>query len=154
MASETINLSIFVDMDRVIFRINKTDLFVPYAQTFIMASHLQLFCKRSKALIHEKESWVVLTDASNVEIQDYDTVTPYPQVKGKFDWEFRIDSELIWLRLADFITSFHFSEGLKLSHLIRMAGRKAKQWAGDTSTMKTAAGMLTDAEENYRLGIN
>jgi len=154
MSSETIDFSIFVDMDRVVFRIDRTDFFIPYAQVFKMAQHLQLYGKRSKALIHEKESWVTITDAGNTEVQDYSTVKPYTQVKGRFDWEFRTDSELIWFKLGDFITSFHFVAGLQLAHLIRMAGRKAKKWAGDTSTMKTAAGMLTDAEENYRLGLH
>ena len=154
MSSETIDFSIFVDMDRVVFRINRTDFFVPYAQVFKMAQHLAIYGKRAKSIIHESESWVTLLDANNTDVRDYNTVKPYTQVKGKFDWEFRYDSELIYFRLKDFITSFHFSDGLRLSHLIRMAGRKAKKWAGDTSTMKTAAGMLTDAEENYKLGIH
>lgn len=154
MSSEDVDFEIFVNMDRVVFRINRTDFFVPYAQVFKMALQLQLNCKRSKSIIHENESWVALTDADNLEVRDYSTVTPYSQVKGKFDWEFRTDSELVYFRLKDFITSFHFVAGLKLSHLIRLAGKTAKSWAGDTSTMKTAAGILTDAEENYRLGIH
>ena len=140
-------------MDRVVFRINKTDFFVPYAQVFKMALHMQLLCKRAKSIIHERESWVELTDADNIEIQDYSTVKPYSQVKGKFDWEFRHDSELIYFRLKDFVTSFHFVVGLKLSHQIRIAGKKAKAWAGDLNPVRTSAGILTDAEENYKLGI-
>jgi len=154
MSSETVDFEVFTDMDRVVFRINKTDWFIPYAQVFKMALQLQLNCKRSKAIIHESESWVTLTDADNLEVREYNTVTPYPQVKGKFDWEFRTDSELIYLRLKDFITSFHFVAGLQLSHLIRIAAKQAKKWAGDTSSMRTAAGILTDAEENYKLGLH
>ena len=154
MSSETVDFSVFTDMDRVVFRIGRKDFFVPYAQVFKMALQLQLNCKRSKAIIHENESWVTLTDAENMEVQDYDTVKPYTQIKGKFDWEFRTDSELVYLRLGDFITSFHFVAGLQLSHLIRIAAKVAKKWAGDTSTMKTAAGIFTDAEENYRLGLH
>lgn len=154
MAAETVGFEIFVHMDRVVFRIDKTDFFVPYAQVFKMALQMQLCCKRSKAIIHETESWVELTDADNIEVREYSTVKPYSQVKGKFDWEFRTDSELIYLRLKDFITSFHFVDGLKLSHMIRMAGKKAKAWAGDLSPIRTSAGILTDAEENYKLGLH
>lgn len=154
MSAETVDFSVFTDMDRVVFRIDKTDFFVPYAQVFKMALQLQLISKRSKAIIHETESWVTLTDADNIEIRDYNTVKPYTKIKGKFDWEFRTDSELIYFRLKDFITSFHFVGGLQLAHMIRIAGKQAKAWAGDTSKMKTAAGILTDAEENYKLGLH
>ena len=71
MSSETVDFEVFVDMDRVVFRIEKTDFFVPYAQVFKMALQLQLNCKRSKSIIHENESWVTLTDAENLEVRDH-----------------------------------------------------------------------------------
>lgn len=153
MSTETVQFSVLTDMDRVVFRINRRDFFIPYAQVFRMAQCLQIICKRSKQLIHEREHWAKLANTGGIEIPDYNTVTPYSQVKGKFNWEFRIESELIHFQLGDYHTSFHFAAGLQLSFMIRIAGRKAKAWAGDLGKTKIAVGMLTDAEENYRLGI-
>lgn len=153
MTSETVDFSIFVDMDRVVFRINRKDFFVPYNQVFKMALQLQVVAKYSKTLTHEHETWIKLTNAEAIDIQEYSSVKSYPQVKGRYDWKFDIDSELVHFYLADYHTSFHFAAALQLSFLIRLAGRKAKAWAGDFNKVKTAAAMLTDAEENYKLGI-
>lgn len=40
-----------------------------------------------------------------------------------------------------------------LSNAIRRAARRAKAWAGDTTSLQTCQGILTDAEEDYKLGV-
>lgn len=51
------------------------------------------------------------------------------------------------------VTELGYEDGLKLSVLIRQAARRAKAWAGDTSTQSGVYGMLTSAEDDYRLGL-
>ena len=40
-----------------------------------------------------------------------------------------------------------------LSTAIRRAARRAKAWAGDSSSDQNCQGIATDAEEDYRLGV-
>jgi hypothetical protein len=41
----------------------------------------------------------------------------------------------------------------KMGSELRRAGRRAKAWAGDSSKISNCTGILTDAEEDYRLGV-
>ncbi len=46
-----------------------------------------------------------------------------------------------------------YEDALKLHAKIRIEARRAKAWAGDTSTTSRLLGMVTDAEEDDRLGL-
>ena len=70
----------------------------------------------------------------------------------KFAWAVSVDSEQVYLILAEHQIGFHFETALKLSGWLRLAGKKAKQQAGDRSRSMVAIGNLTDAERNYKYG--
>lgn len=46
-----------------------------------------------------------------------------------------------------------YETAVKLGHAIRRASRRAKAWAGDTAKHSRMMGILTDAEQDYKLGI-
>lgn len=148
------NAAVYTEEDRVILRIDSVDIFFPYAQVFKIAQNIRLACKGAKAMVHESARWDEIAKDDNIEVQDYSATKPGRQIKGKFDWQINMNSELIYLCFGDLKAGMHFSDALKLSEWMRAGGRKAKRWAGDTSAHKNAMGTLTNAEENYRLGIS
>jgi hypothetical protein len=46
-----------------------------------------------------------------------------------------------------------YEDGIRLHQMIRRAGRRAKAWAGDPGKGRTMLANLTNAEDDYRLGI-
>lgn len=148
------NMAVFTDMDRVVFRIHRNDIFIPYATVFLIAQAVRIACKQIKGLIHENERWNELATDDNIEIQNYADVRPGRQIRGKFGYKIQCDGERVILTLGDLTTGIHFVDALKISQWLRAGGKKAKLYAGDTSKHLNALGMLTDAEENYKLGIN
>ncbi len=46
-----------------------------------------------------------------------------------------------------------YEDGIKLHQRIRRAGRRAKAWAGESGKGRRMLSMMTDAEENYKLGL-
>jgi len=69
-----------------------------------------------------------------------------------FEWRIDIDFEKVYLVLGDHLLESHFSEGLKIAHWLRLAGKQAKNAVGDKSLGLTVTGVLSDAETNYRYG--
>jgi hypothetical protein len=47
-----------------------------------------------------------------------------------------------------------YEDGIKLHQMIRRAGRRAKAWAGDDRKGRTMLANMTDAEEDYKLGLS
>lgn len=47
----------------------------------------------------------------------------------------------------------HYEDAIKWHHQLRLEARRAKAWAGDSSKQRRLTGHITDAEEDYRLGI-
>ena len=56
------------------------------------------------------------------------------------------------VRLGEVTARWEAPATLTIAGWIREGGRQAKRWAGDTSKTLRLAGILTDAEENRRLG--
>ena len=46
-----------------------------------------------------------------------------------------------------------YETAVKLGHAIRRAARRAKAWAGDRSSYSSCLGNLTNAEDDYKLGL-
>ncbi len=46
-----------------------------------------------------------------------------------------------------------YEDGIRLHNMIRRAGRRAKAWAGEGGRGRRMLSNLTDAEDDYRLGL-
>jgi hypothetical protein len=60
---------------------------------------------------------------------------------------------LVHIEFDGMAMELDYEAAVKLGHDIRRAGRRAKAWAGDRSKYSAMLGLLTDAEDDYRLGI-
>ncbi len=66
-------------------------------------------------------------------------------------WDVWTEGQLVCVRLKEVIARWEAPAALTIAGWIRVAGRQAKHWAGDTSRTRRFAGILTDANENARL---
>jgi hypothetical protein len=68
-------------------------------------------------------------------------------------WAVRVNPPLVELLFDGAGEQMDYETAVKLGHAIRRASRRAKAWAGDRSSYSSMLGFLTDAEEDYRLGL-
>lgn len=127
---------------------------VAYQTAFDIAHRLRLAAK--SAARHDRAPASFWTD---VNIEDLDDC---PRTHRGFrrsneipttQFEVRHKGAEVCLIFGDSAEIFGYEDAIKLHQMIRRAGRRAKAWAGDTSTQRTMLANLTDGEENYRLGL-
>ena len=68
-------------------------------------------------------------------------------------WEIKANPPLVALFFDGIGREMDYELGIKLHQMIRRAGRRAKAWGGDTSGNVRMLGNLTNAEDDYRLGL-
>jgi hypothetical protein len=61
--------------------------------------------------------------------------------------------ELVRLKFGNQLIDMHYSDALQFSQWMRLNAKEAKRESGDRSRVVQMAGILSDAEENYRKGI-
>ena len=70
------------------------------------------------------------------------------------NWSVDVQAGLVALTLDSLSVEFDYETAIKFHQIIRRAGRRAKAWAGDRANISRCLGNLTDAEEDYKLGLN
>lgn len=143
--------------DRVLINIGNLQVDMPYASSFKIAQGLRLASK--DAMRYAKEdphTWSTIAALNDMP----EETTPYQvskknqvTIRKNYNWAVGYEGENIKIKFGNIIFKFHFVVALKMSEWIRIAGREAKSWAGDGSKSMIAFGILSDAEENYRLGV-
>jgi len=63
-------------------------------------------------------------------------------------WSVAFERNLVVFTFDQTIIKMHFGNAFEMYGLIRLAGKNAKNWAGDTSRQWTTKATLTDAEQN------
>lgn len=148
------HLALFTDMDHVVLRIGNVDVFMTYASARNIGQGMRVGSRRAAAVSHEKESWTTMQVDDNIEIRDYATTIARKQIKQKIEWRIWRDSEALHLLLnKELEVALHFNDAIKLAASLMDAAKICKLWAGDSSSGFHALAMLTDAEENYKLGL-
>jgi hypothetical protein len=151
--------SIYVDtrQDRVVLRVRRLEVEMPYATSFKLAQGLRLASKDAmryaKEDVNNWQDFAALSDM-NKRVWPY-IAHPERRVtlhKG-VDWRAGWEGENVKIQFGDQLLKCHFTAALKISEWLREAGRQSKAWAGDSSRSIHAAGVLSDAENNYRLGV-
>ncbi len=147
------NVSVETDNDRVIFTVDRTAFPMPYAVAFRLAAGVKLACKQAMRITKESLANAEAYTKSDFEVAVNEVSLvrrnlPVP----RFEWSCEYQGEMVYVWFGDVEIGFHFSDGLKIAQWIRLGGTQAKRWAGDTSKAIHAAGILTNAEDNYKYG--
>jgi hypothetical protein len=148
-----INIRVFAAYDRVAVRFGNTDVLIPYAIASKMAQAIRLAGKRLKRVGKEQAAWIEIADDCNLEVDDYFRFDPAPHVLQRFNWAVEVEGENVSLVFNEHAITTHYSSMLQISQWIRKAVKKVKAEVGDNSRNWSAMGNLTDAEENYKLGV-
>lgn len=129
---------------------------MPYAQAFKIAASMRVGARRLMQMSGEKHSdWF---ERSRLDFysksQEVSEALRQTRTK-KYDWRLDLPpGEVLQLWMDGCLLEFHFEAGLRLSEWLRASGKSAKRWAGDNSAVKTSCGILSDAEYNYKYGLN
>jgi hypothetical protein len=148
-----VNIRVLAAYDRVAIRFGNTDVLIPYVVAAKMAQAIRLAGKRLKRINHEQADWVDIADDCNLEVDDYFKYDPAPHVLQRFNWSVNVEGENVSLIFNDHAITTHYTSMLQISQWMRKAVKKVKAEVGDTSRTWSAMGNLTDAEENYKLGV-
>lgn len=143
------------NLDMVVINFNDLRPCVAYQLAFEMSHKLRLQCKRAARL---DRAPATLAREFAPDLKD----CPRPHrgfrrsdlVSNVQCWKTGINGKLAWLGFNGVCCEVAYEDGLKWSSLIREAARRAKAWAGDTSNQMGIHALLTDAEEDYKLGLS
>jgi len=67
------------------------------------------------------------------------------------DWKVGFENNLVVFTFDNEIIKMHYEDAFRLYSMVRLAGKNAKRWAGDTSRQWTTRAVLRDAEENDKI---
>jgi hypothetical protein len=142
------NICIESKQDRVVLSVQRLEIEMPYATSFKVAQGLRLASRA--AIRYAKADYTAPSDIEKAyEVGADIRVTAHKDFNWRAGWE----GEDVKIQFGDQLLKFHFTSALKIAEWLRDAGKQSKAWAGDTSRSISAAGILSDAEENYKLGI-
>lgn len=145
------------DQDRVILKVGKLQVEMPYAASFQVAQGLRLASKDAMRYAKEDptnwQTMAVLDDMPTKTLAYKTSSKKKVTVRKDFNWKAGWEGENVKVMFADSLLKFHFTVALKISEWLRDAGRQSKAWAGDGSKSMIMASVVSDAEENYKLGV-
>lgn len=145
------------NQDQVMLQVGNLEVVMPYAATFTIAQALRLSAKQ--AMRYSREPLKNWRDHSALNEMPERTspckVSPEKRlsVRSNFNWRTGWEGEEVKVQFGDVLLKFHFVVALKISEWLRDAGKQSRAWAGDASKFRLASSILSNAEENYRLGL-
>ena len=148
------NVRVETNFDRVILTVQKLVFPMPYAASFKIAAGLKLASQQAMRMSKEPlANWRNFTIPDDELIVNALNIASNYFMVRQFIWRIDVDGEMAYLHMADNRIGFHFETGFKIAQWLRVAGTQAKKWAGDSGTFMHMTGHLTDAENNYKLGL-
>jgi hypothetical protein len=142
----TQSAEVFVDYDRVVLKMGKFQATIPYAIAFKIAQGIRVSAKHIQRINHVSETWTEIAEDPNLEPRTYVERGRKP-IRPKA-WAVNLSGETVVLVFDDVRAEMHFSDALRISQWLRIAGRQCKRNVGDSTRHMNAAGMLTDAALN------
>lgn len=70
------------------------------------------------------------------------------------NWRVDFEGPVVVIFLDDLEVGIHYADAFQWYTRTRVVAREAQAWAGDSHKRLRATGILTSAEENYRLGYH
>ncbi len=143
------------DEDMVNIQVGDLRPRIAYQSAFKIAHALRMACK--SAARYDREPGTFVNDVDVEDLED----CPKPsrqfhrskQVPNVTNWRVSYKDAEVELMFDDRGQIFGYEDGIRLHQMIRRAGRRAKAWAGDTSKNRAMLANMTDAEDDYRLGL-
>ncbi len=144
------DVSVDDDDDIVVLRVGKMKARMSYTLAFQIAQHMRLHGGVAARIagLNPKERFVLKREADESNLRPVGNGEARDNDKP---WDVWHEGELVCLRLKEVTARWEAPAALTIAGWIRVAGRHAKRWAGDTSRTRRYAGILTDASENARL---
>lgn len=144
-------VSIDVENDVVVFRVGPNLARFSYTSAFMIAQQLRLFsglaARIAGATLEQRR------ELKRQPVEDNVRSISQPNIpSGDSRWRVWNEGELVLLQIGDLVARWEAPAAGTIASWFREGGRQAKAWAGDTSKTMRLAGILTDAEENRRLG--
>lgn len=150
-------IHVVAEQDRVLLMIGQVVVKMPYATAFTIAQGMRLGSKNAMRYAKEEVSnWVGYATDENLP----EHTSPYKlskekrvNVHGTFGWAVGWEGENVKCMFGNNELKFHFTTALQIMTWLRHEGKVAKGWSGDGGRSKIMASTLSNAEENYRLGV-
>lgn len=128
---------------------------IAYQSAFEIAHALRMACK--SAARHDRQQATFVNDVDVEDLED----CPRPnrqfrrsnQVPNVKNWRVCYQKAEVAILFDGRGEIFGYEDGIRLHQMIRRAGRRAKAWAGESQKNITMLANLTDAEDDYRLGL-
>ena len=152
------NIHVTNDKDMVLLSIGNLIVHIPYSESFKIAQGIRLASKDAMRYIHEDSTkWAEFAKLNDLP----DKTTPYEvnsqirsTIKKDFNWKIGWEGENIKMVFGNNEIKLHFTIALKISEWLRNSGHEAKAWSGQKGMSMNLLGILSNAEENYKLGIH
>lgn len=150
------SFSVDDELDFVRVRFGSINAQIGYRIGFVIDHHMRLAAKQAARFDRVPPRFWQDVELPDLEDRPKTSRTPQqsrlrPSVST---WEVKVNPPLVGLFFDGQGEEMDYETAVKLGHAIRRASRRAKAWAGDHSKYSAMLGMLTDAEEDYRLGIS
>ena len=148
---ERTGVSVDADDDIVVLRVGKMKARMSYTLAFQIAQRMRLHGGVAARIAGAtpKERFALKRQADEANLQPIAVGEVLDKSKP---WDVWHEGELVCIRLKAVVARWEAPAALTIAGWIREGGRQAKRWAGDTSKTHRFAGILTDANENERLG--
>ena len=126
---------------------------IGYRLCFVIEQNLRIAAKQAAQFDNAPASF--WRDVDVIDLED-DKYTPSrvpqqsqlsPSLPPGSKWEVQVNPPLVRLVLHDMAAEMDYETAVKFGHAIRRAARRAKAWAGDTSSHSRMAGYLTNSNE-------
>lgn len=144
------------ELDFVNIKFGSINARIGYRLGFAIDQRMRLAAKY--AARYDRAPATFWRDVDLVDLDDVPKPSRLPQqsrlVPSATSWAVEAEPPLVRLMFDNIGEEMDFETAVKLGHAIRRASRRAKAWAGDTSSYSRMLGMLTDAEEDSRLGLS
>jgi len=141
--------------DMVILRLGSQRPMMPWQVALEMMHHLRSHCKNAARFDRVKAGFW-----RDVDMQDLaDKPRPHrgyrksSLVQNFKHWQVADKPPLVALIFDGQMIEMGYEDGIKLHQRGRRAAQRAKAWAGDTNRIRGAYANLTNAEDDYRLGL-
>lgn len=143
------------DCDRVVLVVGRTAFPMPYASASKIAAGLKMACKQAMRVSGESlDNWEARQKLDReIQVNELNSTRRTTTMPAQFQWRVESTGEMVAIWFNEVKLEFHFSAGLQISQWVRLAAKQAKNWAGDSGTKMHMTGILTDAEDNYKRGL-
>lgn len=148
-------VSVTTVMDMVYISIVEALIVIPYQTAFEIAQRIRLASKQAMQLDntpHAEHRSIAHID-SDPEFYCHPSFRRSSLVSNVNVWEVGGEGVLVVLKFDDLTVKLDYPDALTLHSWIRVRAKEAKGWAGDRSRTMRGLANLTNAEDNYRIGI-